>query len=136
MGESQFQPVTVETAIGVFVLEASGDWTYSADAYTPEIMALNSGETLTETFEVTSFDGTATAEFDVIFNGVGTPGVTVELTTGDDAPLLTDGDDLVIGNSQTVTAGDVLAAGDGYDRFYVTGDTNFSVTGVAELSGY
>lgn len=55
---------TAETITGAYgselVIDEDGNWTYTADNSDAEIQALDSGETLTEVFTVTSENGTTT----------------------------------------------------------------------------
>ena len=67
-GEATFTAQTTAGAYGSFTLAANGAWTYSASNTNPTIQALGSGDTLTETFTVTSADGT-TSSVIVTING-------------------------------------------------------------------
>ncbi len=66
---------TPEVLTGLYgsqlVIDADGNWTYSADNSNPAIQALNSGETLTEVFTVTSANGTSTIT--ITINGLDEP---------------------------------------------------------------
>ena len=53
---------------GSFTLATNGAWTYTASNTNPAIQALGAGDTLTETFTVTSADGT-TSSVVVTING-------------------------------------------------------------------
>ncbi|MET4040668.1 VCBS domain-containing protein [Bradyrhizobium sp. RT6a] len=44
---------------GTFTMTAAGVWTYTLDNANPAVQALNAGETLIDTFTVTTLDGTA-----------------------------------------------------------------------------
>ncbi len=87
-GESSFQPAEQDGSYGSFVMDENGNWTYSLDNENGAVQALPAGVTLTETFEVVSFDGTATET------------VTVTITGTNDVPVIT-------GNA----AGDVVEDG-------------------------
>ncbi|NJN76567.1 MAG: hypothetical protein HC796_10770, partial [Synechococcaceae cyanobacterium RL_1_2] len=68
--DAQFIPTTQTGTYGQFtVLDGQGNWTYSADNNQTAIQALNTGDTLSETFTITSMDGT-TADFAIEINGV------------------------------------------------------------------
>jgi VCBS repeat-containing protein len=58
-----FTAVTSPTAstagYGTFIMTAAGAWTYTLDNANAAVQALNTGETLTDTFTVTTLDGTA-----------------------------------------------------------------------------
>ena len=66
---------TAETLTGAYgsqlVIDADGNWTYSADNSNALIQALNSGDTLTEVFTVTSAAGTSTIT--ITINGLDEP---------------------------------------------------------------
>lgn len=67
IGELSFQPATMTGVYGNFVIEASGDWTYSADNNQVEIQELDQGQTLAETLTVSTFDGTThTVKIEII----------------------------------------------------------------------
>jgi VCBS repeat-containing protein len=67
-GEANFQAQAVNGAYGSFALAANGAWAYTALNTNPAIQALGTGDTLTETFTVTSADGT-TSSVVVTING-------------------------------------------------------------------
>jgi len=56
-GESSFVGSTVNGALGVLTIDTAGNWRYSADNGNPEIQALQSGESISETLTVTTADG-------------------------------------------------------------------------------
>ncbi|USE36988.1 VCBS domain-containing protein [Endozoicomonas sp. SCSIO W0465] len=58
-GEAQFTAGTVNGSYGDLILDANGNWSYSADNSQPAIQALGNGDTLTDTLTVSSLDGTA-----------------------------------------------------------------------------
>ncbi|MFN4265916.1 MAG: VCBS domain-containing protein, partial [Aquabacterium sp.] len=60
-GEAVFNAGSSTGAYGTFTVDANGNWTYSADNSNPTIQALGNGQTLTETFPVTTADGTTTS---------------------------------------------------------------------------
>lgn len=66
---------TPEVLTGLYgsqlVIDSDGNWTYSADNANPNIQALNSGETLTEVFTVTSANGSSTIT--ITINGLDEP---------------------------------------------------------------
>lgn len=66
---------TAETITGSYgselVIDEDGNWTYTADNSNPAIQALDTGETLTEVFTVTSANGTSTVT--ITINGVDEP---------------------------------------------------------------
>ena len=67
-------PQTSDHGYGSFTMTASGTWTYSLDEGNPAVKALNACDTLTDTFTVTTIDGTAQT-------------VTVTIQGADDAGL-------------------------------------------------
>ncbi|MFP5418618.1 MAG: retention module-containing protein, partial [Gammaproteobacteria bacterium] len=74
-GEAGFvaQPST-SGAYGTFTLGTDGAWTYALDNANATVQALGAGQTLTETFTVTSLDGT-TSSVTVTVNGNNDPAV-------------------------------------------------------------
>ncbi|USE37003.1 VCBS domain-containing protein [Endozoicomonas sp. SCSIO W0465] len=72
-GEAQFTAGTINGSYGDLTLDASGNWSYSADNSQPAIQSLNDGETLSDTLTVYSLDGTAHT-------------VTITVNGRDDAP--------------------------------------------------
>ncbi len=76
-GESAFQESEQTVDSGTFTVEEDGTWSFEAD--NDAIQSLGEGDTLTETFVVTSQDGTATET------------VTVTITGTNDLPVLTGG---------------------------------------------
>jgi len=66
---------TAETITGAYgsqlVIDEDGNWTYTADNSNPAIQALDTGDTLTEVFTVTSDNGTSTIT--ITINGVDEP---------------------------------------------------------------
>jgi VCBS repeat-containing protein len=52
-------PATSDAGYGTFTMTADGVWTYKLDNANCAVQALNVGDTLTDTFKVTSLDGTA-----------------------------------------------------------------------------
>lgn len=59
----------VQGTYGSFGLDSSGHWTYTLDSTNAQVIALNSGQSLTESFTVTSADGT-TATVQLQINGI------------------------------------------------------------------
>ncbi|MBM7060389.1 retention module-containing protein [Pseudomonas sp. UL073] len=62
-GEAAFQPQTNAAGskgYGTFSVDASGNWTYTADNSQQAIQKLGAGKSLTDSFTVTSKDGSAT----------------------------------------------------------------------------
>jgi VCBS repeat-containing protein len=52
-------PQTSDHGYGSFTMTACGTWTYTLDDHNPAVKALNACDTLTDTFTVTTIDGTA-----------------------------------------------------------------------------
>jgi VCBS repeat-containing protein len=52
-------PTVSDAGYGTFTMTADGVWTYTLDDASCAVQALNVGDTLTDTFKVTSLDGTA-----------------------------------------------------------------------------
>ena len=51
--------ITSDNGYGTYTLTAAGVWTYSLNNSNPTVQALNVGQTLTDSFTVTTLDGTA-----------------------------------------------------------------------------
>ena len=85
-GQSSFD-TTSETFIsgtnnidlgGTLSIAANGDWTYAVDNATPEIQALQLGESIQQTYQVASFDGTATQTITVSIHGTNDKPIAVD----------------------------------------------------------
>ncbi|MDY0292880.1 MAG: VCBS domain-containing protein, partial [Desulfuromonadaceae bacterium] len=57
-GESVFQAGSIDGDLGTLTIDAAGNWSYAADNSQSAIQSLSEGKTLTDTFTVTSADGT------------------------------------------------------------------------------
>jgi VCBS repeat-containing protein len=96
VGESSVQPQSnVAGTYGTFSMLANGNWTYTLNNADPAVQGLAQGETVTDSFTVTSFDGTATQT------------VTVTVTGTNDAPVAQN--DAFATNEDTTVNGNVLA---------------------------
>ena len=71
-GESSFVASTINGALGSLTIDVSGNWSYSADNGNRDIQALQAGETITETFTVTTADG-STHDIEIVINGAQEP---------------------------------------------------------------
>ncbi|MGF1770741.1 VCBS domain-containing protein, partial [Vibrio wakamikoensis] len=152
-GEEVFNAGTatpVGTTLGTLTIDAAGVWTYKVDNSLPQIQALDVGTSLTESFTVTSADGTE-HQIDVTVNGTEDPTIISNYQPGavteDTAGILTDSGSLSIADldagealfNTTVTK---LNNGDGHSPLgNLTIDANGnwiytvdnSLTGVQEL---
>uniref|UniRef100_UPI00273E4058 VCBS domain-containing protein n=1 Tax=Roseovarius sp. MMSF_3281 TaxID=3046694 RepID=UPI00273E4058 len=70
-------------ALGTLTVDATGNWTYDVDNSLPEVQSLALGESFTETWQVTSADGTATSTITVTINGTNDDPVISGVATGD-----------------------------------------------------
>ncbi|MBL4806166.1 MAG: VCBS domain-containing protein [Rhodobacteraceae bacterium] len=98
--ESGFQPSAETGDYGEFNIDADGNWSYTT-SNSPAVQALGDGDVLTETFKVTTVDGTET-EVSVTINGVDGGVVVSGDTTGsvvEDGSLTTSGNLDVDGDS-------------------------------------
>jgi VCBS repeat-containing protein len=68
IGESSFVAETIQGSFGAMTIDASGNWSYSADNSNAEIQALQAGESMTEILTVTTADG-STHDVEIIING-------------------------------------------------------------------
>ncbi|QAR33327.1 retention module-containing protein [Geovibrio thiophilus] len=108
-GESSFQPTEQEGSYGSFAMDENGNWTYQLNNENGAVQALPAGVTLTETFEVISFDGTATET------------VTITITGTNDVPVITG-----VASGDVVEDGEVLFTSGKLDIVDVdTGESSF-----------
>jgi VCBS repeat-containing protein len=83
-GESSVQPLSnVAGTYGTFSILANGNWTYTLDNADPAVQALAEGETVTDSFIVTSFDGSATETIEITITGTNDVPTVTGTTTGD-----------------------------------------------------
>ena len=99
-GEASFvaQPATVGT-YGTFTLASNGTWTYSANNSNPAIQALGTGDTLTDTFTVSSADGTTST-------------VTVNITGSQDVSTITSATAALTETNAVLSTGGTLTVTD------------------------
>ena len=77
-GESVFQAETnVVDNYGAFSITSGGAWTFNLDDNSSGVQALNPGQQVTDIIQVTSLDGTATHNVDIVINGNNNPPVAV-----------------------------------------------------------
>ncbi|MEG1767455.1 MAG: VCBS domain-containing protein [Comamonas sp.] len=121
-GQAVFVTQTnVPTTHGQFSIDASGNWTYTLNNNDPAVQALGFGQTLTETREVTTADGT-TANVVITINGT------------NDVPTLVAGvsavtEDVNVSNGKLSTSGAVTISD------VDTGENSFQPTAVFNGSG-
>ncbi len=80
-GEASFTAATVTGSYGSLTIDASGSWSYEADNSQTAVQSLGSGDTLTETLSIQSFDGT-TQNIVITINGTNDAAVISGVTTG------------------------------------------------------
>ena len=80
-GRPSAQPTASANGFGSYTLTAAGVWTYTLNNSNPAVQALNVGDTLTDTFTVTTVDGTAQL-VTVTINGANDAAVITGATTG------------------------------------------------------
>jgi VCBS repeat-containing protein len=80
-GEASFQAATIAGAYGSLVLSAGGAWTYALDNNNNSVQALTSTQTLPDTLQVLSADGT-TASINITINGADDLSANVVTGTG------------------------------------------------------
>ena len=116
-GEASFTAETINGTYGSITIDASGNWTYSADNTQTPIQSLGDGEALTETLEVHSADGTT---HDVVITINGTNDAPV-LTTASPNELLSNGSfEVADGTSDAnpvITGGNAEITAPGWDIF-------------------
>ncbi|MCS3758313.1 VCBS domain-containing protein [Bradyrhizobium centrosematis] len=74
-------PTASAAGYGTFTMTAAGVWTYELDNVNAAVQALNTGETLTDTFTVTTLDGTAQV-VTVTIHGTNDAAIVSGTTTG------------------------------------------------------
>ena len=103
-GEASFAAETVTGSYGSLTIDASGNWSYSADNSQAVIQALGDGDSLTETITVKSFDNT-THNIVITINGTNDAamigGVDTASVTEDDAATLTASGALTVSDTDT-----------------------------------
>ena len=74
-------PAASAGGYGTFTITASGEWTYTLNQGNSAVQALNAGDTLTDTFTVTTIDGTAQV-VTITITGANDPAIISGTTTG------------------------------------------------------
>ena len=91
-GEAAFSAETITGSYGSLTIDESGNWSYSADNTQTAIQALGTGDTLTDSFTVTSLDGTP-QNIEITINGTNDAafisGIETGTVTEDSAETLT-----------------------------------------------
>jgi VCBS repeat-containing protein len=99
---NRFEPVRSPTfssnGYGTFVITEAGTWTYALDNSNSSVQALNVGQTLTDTFTVTTVDGTAQT-------------VTITILGANDAAVLAGTTTGAVIEASGTTAGTPVASG-------------------------
>ncbi|SCB31799.1 T1SS-143 repeat domain-containing protein [Rhizobium multihospitium] len=109
-GESKFQATTINadgTHLGTLTIDADGNWSYKVDDSLSAVQGLGANQTKTDTFTVSSVDGT-TRDIVVTINGVNDPAV----ITGDVAAIVMEAGGVNNGTVGVPTASGVLSATD------------------------
>jgi VCBS repeat-containing protein len=126
-GESTFAAAALDGDYGQFVIEADGDWTYTADNTQAAIQQLGAGDELEESFTIASADGTETSVTVTITGVNDTPeigGVAAGAVTEDDGAVLTAQGTLSIADADSDEAAFVAAVING-----VYGDLSIAADG-------
>ncbi|WP_235033896.1 VCBS domain-containing protein [Pantoea sp. 18069] len=111
-GEAQFQSGAVlskvegqflaaNTALGTLTFNADGSYSYSVD--NSKVAYLKSGESVVETYTVTSYDGTTTSTIVIRIHGQDSGAVVSPATPGSDKGVVTEDGQLVAGGKLDVT---------------------------------
>ncbi|QJB57170.1 VCBS domain-containing protein [Pseudodesulfovibrio sp. zrk46] len=117
-GEDVFSTTVDNTGkVGALSITADGNWTYNVDNTATEVQQLGAGETLTETFVVTSDDGSASHTVTVTINGTeDTP-----VITGTASGAVTEETDISVSGALDVTDVDLVDTPD-FDAGTVQGN--------------
>ncbi|KAB0265077.1 VCBS domain-containing protein [Microvirga brassicacearum] len=98
--DNAFQAGSGNASYGAWSIDAAGNWTYTPDNANPAVDALNSGDTLSDTFTILSADGT-TRQVTVTITGTNDGAIIGGVTTG------TVDEDAAATVSGTLTADDI-----------------------------
>ena len=133
-GEASFSADTVSGSYGSLTIDASGNWSYSADNSQSAINTLADGESLTETLSVQSADGTAHSVV-ITINGTNDgPVATADSATdvGSIATLTSNNDQgITLTASSTLSGGyyDPYKAFDGVEADALNNQSSWAVSG-------
>lgn len=126
-----FQSSSGSSSYGTYSINSSGAWSYSLNNSDLSVNALNTGGSLSDSFVVTSVDGTPQT-ITVSIQG-STDYVTITGTAGVDTLTGTAANEVITGG----LSGDTLTGGDGLDIFMVSAGVTFSGTNANPVvSGY
>ena len=115
-GEDSFTAETVSGTYGSLTIDASGNWNYSADNSQNAIQLLSDGDSLTDTIQIQSIDGTT---HDVVITINGTNDVAV--IGGVDAAVITEDVAATLTTSGTLTVSDADSGEDSFSAETVSG---------------
>ncbi len=143
-GESGTQADAGSTTYGDFTVNATGDWEYTLDSANGAVQALGAGASLTDSFVVTSTDGSASETVTVTINGQDEADTTTPTAS---APDLLPGSDSGSSNSDDLTSIETAAfrffldpsvAVDDEIALLISGVENVShvITSVDFIAGY
>jgi VCBS repeat-containing protein len=138
-GESEATVVAAGAAsasgYGTYEVAADGSWIYTLDNANTDVQALGEGETLTDTFTVTSTDGTESQVVTVTINGANdVPTITGDTTGGvtEDGTLTATGalavTDTDTGESEATVVAAGAASASGYGTYAVASDGSWTYT--------
>ncbi|MDH2446797.1 VCBS domain-containing protein [Cobetia sp. 2AS] len=110
-GEDKFTAETVTGTYGALVVDADGNWSYSADNTQDVIQQLNQGATLTDTLTVTNADGVTQTTVSITLTGVNDAPVAVADTgeTAENLDLSVAAADGVLANDTDIDTGSTKA---------------------------
>ncbi len=114
-------PTSSEKGYGTFTMTAAGVWTYTVDNTNPAVQALNVGGTLTDTFMVTTVDGTKQV-------------VTVTIAGSNDAAVISGATTGSVIEAGTTTPGTPVASGTLTDIDVDNADNSFIAVASATAS--
>ena len=130
--DNLFQVASGSTAFGMFSVDSSGNWTYVLDDANPDVNALSPGGILTDSFTVTSDDGTQTvvsitiegANDAATLSGTVTGSVVEDGVATASGSIIVDDPDLGDDMVQAIMAG--TAGDNGYGTFEVLSDGSWT----------
>ncbi|MDO6671026.1 VCBS domain-containing protein, partial [Cobetia amphilecti] len=110
-GEDKFTAETVTGSYGALVVDADGNWSYSADNTQDVIQQLNQGATLTDILTVTNADGVTQTTVSITLTGVNDAPVAVADTgeTAENLDLSVAAADGVLANDTDIDTGSTKA---------------------------
>ena len=117
IGENTFNAETITGSYGSLTIDASGNWSYSADNTQSAIQQLAEGDSIADVITVSSFDG-ATHQVTITINGTND----VAVIGGTDSAALTEDNAATLATSGSLTISDTDSSESSFTAETVTGN--------------